>query len=293
MSRLSFLVAVLAAAIATSVSAQWSPPMIHQGNAFGGLFGQALAFVGDVDGDGRDDLAVGAPLDAANGPSSGRVVVYSGADGSVIHGLAGYAAGDEFGSSITGLGDIDGDGLADFAVGAPLSDLWDLDAGAVHLYSGADASLITTYTGQAAGDEFGRVIAGGGDLDGDGQPDLLVGIPHESSHATWSGKVMVYRSSAVPYPQLEGSGVFERYGNAVAIVGDVDGDGRDDFAIGAPGDGSNGVNAGRVELRSGYDGAPLAQFLGASAADFFGEALAGFRKGGSHESVHRQWSPGG
>lgn len=102
-----------------------------------------------INGDYVPDVAVGAP---GSRNLAGRVHVYSGADGTVLHRFAGAAAGIVFGRTIAGLGDIDGDGRTDFAIGAPQADLLmgsrDLpDAGRVYVYSGANAQILHQYDG--------------------------------------------------------------------------------------------------------------------------------------------------
>ena len=76
-------------------------------------FGSAIAIVPDIDGDGADDILVGAPLD------TGHVLLISGSTGDTIHYLTGESAGDQFGTAVAVSEDIDGDGVADFLIGAP------------------------------------------------------------------------------------------------------------------------------------------------------------------------------
>jgi hypothetical protein len=111
-------------------------------------FGTAVAGVGDVNADGRDDFLVGA--DRGTG-GSGRAYLYSGLDGSLIrtlsHGGAGQAG---FGTAVAGGRDVDGDGTPDLLVGAPLEDGAGADAGRAYLFSGSDGSLLQEFQGPAA-----------------------------------------------------------------------------------------------------------------------------------------------
>ena len=101
----------------------------------GAGFGTSVTSLGDVNGDGHDDVAVGAPFDSSNGEAAGKVTVYSGADGSLLHSLSGAEDGQWLGSSIAGVGDLDGDGFMDIAVSVPGDDEAGESAGAVLVIS--------------------------------------------------------------------------------------------------------------------------------------------------------------
>ena len=94
-----------------------------------------------------------------------------------LYDLQSPEVGSEFGSDIAALGDIDGDGLDDFAIGAPMGDGLQIDSGVVQAFSGADASLIWTSPGETSGDRFGHALILIEDRDGDGYCDLVVGAP--------------------------------------------------------------------------------------------------------------------
>jgi hypothetical protein len=142
---------------------------IH-GPSAGSGFGASLAVLGDVNGDGKADLAVGAP-------GAGAVQVLSGANGSPLFAVTAPAAGTGFGSSVARVGDSNGDGHADLAVGAPLADVNGADSGAITLYSGLNGALIYNIVGGAAGDRLGASAACSGDKNGDGHPDFAVASP--------------------------------------------------------------------------------------------------------------------
>ncbi len=213
------------------------------------LFGSAVA-LGDVDGDGLADIVVGEPSAThVNAPSLkkvGRVTVYSGADLSVIGTpYYGTAASAHAGSAIA-LGDFDGNGILDIAVGAPsesaLSNGKKLTAaGSVTVYSAGNPTPLYKQYGQAAVDNFGSALASGGDIDGDGTHDIVVGVP-KLDHPTnrrlkdVGGFVVLYGSHSATYTRggnTLGREVRSAFGSAVALA-DVDGDGTADIVASAP-----------------------------------------------------------
>jgi hypothetical protein len=247
-----------------------------QGDAAGDRFGAFVAAAGDVDGDGFADLLVGAPRADANGVDSGLARVYSGRTGSVLHDLSGDAAGDQFGTGVAGLGDVDGDGHDDFAVGAPLEDDGGPDAGSVRVFSGRTGAVLRTLLGDGPGDRFGFSVAGPGDVDGDGFADVLVGayLDDDSGFDSGSAKLFSGRTGAVLHTFL-GDAVGDWFGRAVAAAGDVDRDGVGDLVVGAHLDDDNGTNSGSARVYSGATGAVLHSLVGNAAGEFFGYAVGG------------------
>ena len=158
------------------------PPAWTLAAGVDGAFGQAVAGAGDVNGDGLGDLLVSGPsLPGGNGAGTVHLL-FGGAPGARLSRviLEGESIGDGFGTALAAAGDLDGDGFADFAVGAPLSDRVAPDAGAVFVYHGSPRFAAVpglVLTGREAGDFFGSALAGGGDLDFDGTPDLVIGSP--------------------------------------------------------------------------------------------------------------------
>ena len=136
-----------------------------------------VVVAGDVNGDGKADFIVGAWLAAPGGRAdAGSAYVYSGADGSILYQRDGAAAGDFFGYSVSMAGDVNGDGKADFIVGARSADPGGrVRAGSVYVYSGADGSILYQKDGVATNDNFGYSVSMAGDVNGDGKPDFIVG----------------------------------------------------------------------------------------------------------------------
>jgi hypothetical protein len=251
-------------------------------------FGFDVVGVGDVDGDGREDFAVAAPGQIVQGQRRGQVQVFSGGPARngasvLLYTLDGPAStstpsvSTSFAHSIDGGRDIDGDGVSDIVVGAPGS-------GQVFLFSGATgADLMNGSAVLHAGPNSGHgAIVRFMDADGDAFPDLLV--TRDNTSLTLPGRWEVIdgewlRSAGTVGARTRHSGAGlaanQTFGSTAAIIGDVDGDGADDFAIGGPG-GDSSYHGGYVEVRSGATGALLRQLGSPSPVGIggFGAALA-------------------
>ncbi|MEM7413473.1 MAG: LamG-like jellyroll fold domain-containing protein [Myxococcota bacterium] len=240
--------------------------------ADGDRFGSATAPLGDVDGDGVEDLAVGALFDADGGALSGSVyLLLLNADGTVkartklsatSGGLdtalatAGLSlTGSQFGAAVTSLGDLDGPGGSDFAlaVGAFEDDGGGSARGAVYvLFMDASplqvASLVKI--GDASGgfpsavldddDFFGSGLAAVGDLDGDGRTELAVGAAGDDDGGSLAGAVYVLflgangELASPPVKLATPAAVGAQWGSGIAALGPFDGDALPDLAVSAP-----------------------------------------------------------
>jgi CSLREA domain-containing protein len=284
----------------------------------GDRFGNAVASLGDVDGDGTVDLAVGAPLDGVT--NRGAVhILFMNPDGTVraeqkISDTTGGLAAtlddsDSFGAAVAGVGDLDGDGTVDLAVGAPLDDDGGADRGAAYiLFLNPDGTVkaeqkISSIQGGLAGplddsDSFGAAVAGVGDLDGDGVPDVAVGAEADDDGGTNRGAAYVLflnpdgtvraeqKISDTSGGLLAALDNDDWFGHSVAGLGDLDGDGTVDLAVGAWFDDDGGTNRGAAYiLFLNPDGTVRAEqkisstTAGLVAAldndDWFGSSLAG------------------
>ncbi len=240
-------------------------------------FGAAVAGVGDVDADGFVDFAVGAPRDDTLGADAGMVRVYSGYHGGVLFTLLGANAYDNFGLAIAAAGDVDGDGRADFAIAAPEehTDAFE-DAGVVRIFAGADGDVLGTLTGGASHDNFGAALAALGDANGDGNFELLVGVPGDDATANGAGRASVYDPSTLALGRsFFGAESGDHFGGAVAFAGDVNKDGAADVLVGAPQADPNGSNSGVAVAYSTADGDELHVFFGDAPDEKTGASLAG------------------
>jgi FG-GAP repeat/FG-GAP-like repeat/Tetratricopeptide repeat len=168
------------------------------GGALGGMF---VALPGDVDADGTPDVYVSDWPNAARGPQTGRVYVHSGRDGHRLFAFTGETAGEGFGTSPSNAGDVDGDGHADFIVGAWQYGGAAASGGRAYLYSGKDGRLMKTITCRITGDAFGFDAVGMGDVDGDGTVDFLITSAWSGVKGFHSGRMFIISSGIARAPR--------------------------------------------------------------------------------------------
>jgi hypothetical protein len=237
------------------------------GNGGPDAYGNSVAGVGDLDGDGLGDVAVGAPFDDGPGLSRGRVEVYSGATGALLHAFVGDLDGDRLGHKVAAAGDVNGDGVPDIAACAFGSDVVTLNSGTTFVWSGLDGSLLQRWEGATNNAHLGVSIAAAGDVDGDGSGDLFVG------GLTGDVQLLSGATGAAlgTYPAPAANDV---WGASLDVAGDLDGDGWPELLVGAPQNSVFGSGAGYARLLDGASGATLAEFVGDQQGDEFGSSVA-------------------
>jgi hypothetical protein len=246
-----------------------------QGTNAGDGFGATLARLGDVDGDGVDDLAVAAttiPPFGFGPPTYVRVL--SGIDGSSLWEVAAAATSESLGRSLARIADLDGDGNDDLIVGSAGA-----AGGKVQVRSGASGALVLDAAPPAGAHfEFGFHVAALGDVDGDGLEDFGVGDPGFNSgagrisrHSGLDGSVL-----DLLVPPAQGPVPHASFGSTFDALGDVDGDGVGDLAVGAPLGGIASLPKGMAWVLSGASGAVLHAFApeAGSFLSRFGERVA-------------------
>ena len=200
-------------------------------------FGRSVGAAGDVNGDGYDDVIVGAP---AYDAWTGRVYVYTGSPSGLgatpIFTASGEGPSNSFGRSVGAAGDVNGDGYCDLVVGA--HGYGDFQ-GRIYVYAGSADGLgavpIFTATGEKVNGHFGYSAGTAGDVNRDGYDDLIAGANGQSENTGW---IYVYAGSsnglsATPIFTATGEGEHNHFGYSVSTAGDMNGDGYDDVAVGA------------------------------------------------------------
>jgi len=240
-----------------------------------------VANIGDVDADGVTDLAVGAQHDDDGGDNKGAVwILFMNSDGTVkaqqkISDNEGNLddnlnSDDRFGSAVAGIGDLNGDGVNDLAVGANQDGDGGSDRGAVWiLFLNTDGTVSSNqkisqnkgeFNGDLGdGDRFGSAVASIGDLDEDGVIELAVGAPQNDDGGQDRGAIWILfmdnNGEVRSEIKLSSGNNFDgnlsdgdQFGRAVADIGDLDDDNINDITVGAPLDDDGGTNRGAVWL---------------------------------------------
>lgn len=312
----------------------------------GDLSGTSVSGAGDVNGDGLTDLIIGARRATGNSGDAGESYVVFGKNDNATIDLGnllgsgfridGMEAQDHSGYSVSGAGDVNGDGLADLIIGAPGADTANSDAGKSYVVFGkADSSTVSLdnlgtggflLVGGDAGQRSGSSVSGGGDVNGDGLADLIVGALFASSNGnSKAGESCVVfgksNSTEVDLAALGAGGfciygieAYDISGRSVAGAGDVNGDGLADLIVGAPSDllgpppdaGESYVVFGKTSTAAidlanlgtggftilGIEERDAAGRSVSGAGDINGDGLADLIVGAPRQNTYGQTSPG-
>ena len=243
-------------------------------------FGTSITNIGDLNGDGVTDIAVGANEDDGGGSDIGAIhIMFMNSNGTVSDTIEinnNTANGpaldndDNFGSSIANIGDLNGDGVTDIAVGAIGDDAGGSNRGAIHIMfmnsNGTVSRTIEINDNTANGpaldndDNFGSSIANIGDLNGDGVSDIAVGaIDDDAGGIVNSGAIhimfmntdgSVSKTAEINDNTANGPVLYflDYFGSSIANIGDLNGDGVTDIAVGAVNDDASGINSGAIHI---------------------------------------------
>jgi hypothetical protein len=235
----------------------------------GAELGVSVAGAGDVNGDGYADVIVGARFYDAGQTDEGAAFVFLGSASGIASGNPASAAAQlesdqadaNFGYSVAGAGDVNGDGYADVIVGARFYDAGQIFEGAAFVFlgsasgiaSGSPATAAAQLESDQAEAEFGVSVAGAGDVNGDGYADVIVGALFYAAGQSFEGAAFVFLGSAsgivsgnpaTAATQLESDQADAELGVSVAGAGDVNGDGYADVIVGTHGYDAGQTNEG-------------------------------------------------
>ncbi len=248
---------------------------------YGGGFGYPVAAVPDADGDGHEDIAVGAFEDRSP-THRGFAHLFSGATGQAIHSFWSPTppplGGGDFGRAVAGVPDVDGDGFGDVVVGAHLEsfDGGNNGYGMAYIFSGHTGELLHTLRSleEHFAGNFGYTVAGVPDLDGDGRGEVMV-----AEHVFDPVRVYVFSGATgavlhmLESPTPGGLGDF---GESLSWIPDIDGDGVPDLLVGATDERVGPTSYGRVYAFSGATGQLIRSFDAPAANEYyFGSSVAG------------------
>ncbi len=257
--------------------------VIIDGGSSGELLGTAVLLAGDLDGDGYDDYLAGAPYAGTLTDTAGDAYLFMGSADPAVGGdlsssdadaiYTGVGMGNQAGNTLAGPGDLTGDGHDDLLIAAPGATV---QRGVVYLISDASSGLQSlesaahSWTGEDAGDYAGLALAGAGDVNGDGTPDILVGSYINDRSGTEAGSAYLVHGPGTDIDEIEdGAAIItgissgDRSSWALDGAGDTNDDGYDDLLIGAYMRDGDETDGGAAYLLLG----PVSGEIGLASAD--------------------------
>ena len=223
------------------------------------FYGHSVSPAGDLNNDGFSDILVGADGYEAEKSEEGAVFLYLGSASGLTISSEWSVEGDRnysgFGFSVSGAGDVNGDGFGDVIIGADSYTHGENSEGGAFLFRGISSGLSISPSWTAESDQqdagFGESVSSAGDVNNDGFSDIIIGAPGYDNGESNEGRAFVYFGSekgiSVSSPwSAEGDQKDARFGESVSSAGDVNNDGFDDIIIGAPGYDNGEKDEGRA-----------------------------------------------
>ena len=230
------------------------------------FFGYDVNAAGDVNGDSWPDIVVGAPLASVTAPFAGRAFAISGRDGSTLWFRDGDSENASFGTGVSGVGDLDGDGLAEQTIGASAERNGNTLSGQAFVLNGRDGAIMRTLKPSATACDFGDFyVHASPDVDGDGVGDIYVADFCDSRLGPDSGRAYVFSGTSSDKLRVFSA---EHAGDGLGAgrpVKDLDGDGAADYIISAYTSSAGAPQGGRTYLFSGKTGKILRTMTGTVA----------------------------
>ncbi|MFT3705933.1 MAG: FG-GAP-like repeat-containing protein [Agriterribacter sp.] len=240
------------------------PATILESNLASSAFGTSVSGAADVNGDGYSDVIIGAPTFTNGESNEGAAFVYHGSGSGIVTPAAIMLEANQadagFGSSVSGAGDVNGDGFSDIIVGALNYDNGETDEGVAFVYYGSASGIATNAPAMLECNKvnahFAQYVSAAGDMNADGYSDIVVGAPGFSNADTVGGATFVFYGGsgginvhAVATLSINKSTAY--FGSAVSAAGDVNGDGYGDLVVGATGYTNGESNEGAAFIYQG------------------------------------------
>jgi FG-GAP repeat len=261
MKPLTILALAALLTVAPGAAAQFVEPDVEvlysiDGENPGDNFGILPAAIGDLDGDGVLEFLVTAPGNDDLANDAGKAYLFDGATGALIRAHAGSVAGVKI-QRAAAVGDVDGDGIPDYGYSA-WPDGGTAHPGYVKIHSGATGDLLYEFTGENDGDAFGFGLSYVRDLNADGHDEFLIGAPFHDDTDVDQGRVYLHSGADGTLLRMQdGPAAQAQFGHAIGGIGDLDGDGFDEYVVGSPEGNGPVPGHGSAYVFSGATGAEI------------------------------------